>query len=311
MIEPVMLASSEDRAAWLEARRKGVTATEIAKLAAGRVSDRKTLRDQKISGEFVDLSGNKFIEWGIAREPVIAEWIERKFDIVSNTNAFANGMSERHIATPDGISATFETDRTIAEIKTSIKDLTPGGQDFERSGYYDQIQWQMHVMNAKRTLFVFEQNDNNWNPFPTPKEPQHFWIERDDQRIEQLIEIADSFLAFVDEGTQTELPADDELAVLADRLFEYRQAEAEAKANKEMIWKQIQDIVADREDFSDQTPTAKISWNTSVKEIDVVDMDSFREKESVIVSQYETKLAEYTTKETQEKRTLTVNALKK
>lgn len=311
MIEPVMLASSEDRAAWLEARRKGVTATEVAKLAAGRVSDRKTLRDQKISGEFVDLSGNKFIEWGIAREPVIAEWIERKFDIVSNTNAFANGMNERHIATPDGISATFETDRTIAEIKTSIKDLTPGGQDFERSGYYDQIQWQMHVMNAKRTLFVFEQNDNNWNPFPTPKEPQHFWIERDDQRIEQLIEIADSFLAFVDEGTQTELPADDELAVLADRLFEYRQAEAEAKANKEMIWKQIQDIVADREDFSDQTPTAKISWNTSVKEINVVDMDSFREKESVIVSQYETKLAEYTTKETQEKRTLTVNALKK
>jgi hypothetical protein len=311
MIEPVMLASSEDRAAWLEARRKGVTATEVAKLANGRVSDRKTLRDQKISGEFVDLSGNKFIEWGIAREPVIAEWIERKFDIVSNTNAFANGMNERHIATPDGISATFETDRTIAEIKTSMKDLTPGTAEFDKTNYYDQIQWQMHVMNAGRTLFVFEQHDNVWNPMPTPFEPQHFWIERDDQRIEQLIEIADSFLEFVNEITETELPVDDELSVLADRLLELRVAEAEAKASKELVWKRIQEIVNDREDFSDQTPTAKISWNTSVKEIDVVDMDSFREKESVIVSQYETKLAEYTTKETQEKRTLTVNALKK
>lgn len=311
MNNPIKLASSEDREAWLEARRSGITATEVSKLANGRISDRRAIKEQKITGKYVDLTGNKFIDWGNARESVIAEWIERKFDIKPNSNAFAKSDNVRHIATPDGISSTFEDDRTIAEIKTTMKDLTPGSVEFQQSGYFDQMQWQMHVMAATRTLFVFERHDNSWNPQPTPYEPEFFWIERDQVRIDQLINIADGFLAELDDTSETvSVDADDELTALTDRLLVLRQAEADAKQNRELVWKRIQEIVADRADFSESTSTANISWNTTRKEIDVVDLDAFREKESDIVTQYEAKLAEYTTKETQEKRTLTITPKK-
>lgn len=304
-----MLASSEDRDAWLEARRKGITATEVAKLAAGRASDRRSIKQQKITGSSVDLSGNKFIDWGNARESVIAEWIESKFDIKPNSNAFAKFDNERHIATPDGISATFDDDLTISEIKTTMKDLTPGTVEFDQSNYYDQMQWQMHVMGATRTLFVFEQHNNIWKPTPQPFEPKHFWITRNDERIERLVSVAEKFLAEL-EIIDEVLATDDELTQLTNRLILLRQAEADAKLNKELVWKRIQELVSDREDFSESTDAANISWSTSVKEIDVVDLKMFKEKESDIVAQYESKMAEYTVKEIQEKRTLTVTAKK-
>lgn len=310
MNAPIILASSEDREAWLEDRRRGITATEVAKLASGRASERRAIMKQKMTGEFVDLSGNKFIDWGVARESVIAEWIENKFDIQPNSNAFAKFDNERHIATPDGISYTFEDDLTIAEIKTTMKDLTPGTVEFEQSGYLDQMMWQMHVMGATRTLFVFERHNNVWQPTPTPFEPEFFWIERDQKRIDQLIEIADKFLADLNSNNETILPDDDELGSLMNRLLVLREAEAEAKQNKEIVWKRIQELVADREDFSDSTELANISWNTTVKEIDVVDLKLFKEKESDIVSKYESKLAEYTVKEIQEKHTLTITPKK-
>src|SRR5690606_38951656 len=91
----------------------------------------------------------------------------------------------RHLASPDGVSLDPFTrelivgtdDAVLCEIKTATKDLNPGKIDaarvlvetdlrsvFAEKNYYTQMQWQMYVMNAVRTLFVWEQHDGKIDP---------------------------------------------------------------------------------------------------------------------------------------------------
>ena len=60
-----------DEELWLAERRKGVTATEVAKLAKGQPAARRDVLAEKVSGERT-FFGNKFTDWGLERELALA-----------------------------------------------------------------------------------------------------------------------------------------------------------------------------------------------------------------------------------------------
>src|SRR6478609_491281 len=189
---------------WFEARRLGVTATEVAKLGKGYASDRKRILREKLTGDRVDLAGKQAVEYGKLREPLIAAWIARRFGIPANDLLFISADGHA-LATPDGYEIDpMSGDVYVSEVKTSMHDLTPGkivddvlvltkgpggkwflyDNQFAKTGYYDQMQWQMFVTGADRTLFAWEQHDGDWSGWPqrAPRtmtdEPGWCWVLR-------------------------------------------------------------------------------------------------------------------------------------
>lgn len=326
--------SSDDRAAWLEARRQGCSATEARDLAKGYGADRRRIKIEKLTGERPDLTGNRYIERGNVREPFIAAWIEENFDIAPNQHVFIDA-AKRGLCTPDGVSNWFEFDGLLAEIKTSKHDLTPGPIEqgvlrmelvdgswrrshFWTTGYYDQMQWQMYVLNGARTLFVWEQHDDNWpDPQPLHDSPSWCWVLRDEKRISELRAIVDDFLDELDRSHPDELPAmgsfDAEEALLVQRLLKYRDDEAVAKKAKEDVWKQLQAkrLAEGAPDFQAENDVASMSVTTTTKDVAVLDEAKMREKAPRLVAQYEALVQRYTVVKTETKRTLNVTAKKK
>lgn len=181
--------SSENRAAWLSARRKGVTATDvgkIVKLNGTFSSQRSPLMEAKLSGQ--EQPFLQVMQHGIDREPVVAAWVAEMFGIQPNT-LICRGENPRHLATPDGIGA-----GVVAEIKTSTKPL-----DQALGVYRDQLQWQLHVTGSKRLLFVVE------NRHTLRKETR--WVDRDEYRIFILAQHADAFMLEMDERRATARPS--------------------------------------------------------------------------------------------------------
>jgi len=286
------VASSEDRSAWLAARARGVTATEVAKLAKDGEPYARSLAREKRSGvEQADLGGNRYIAWGRIREEYIAEWVDRRWSIASNQTLFHAVENRRHLATPDGVGVDFDDQLRIAEIKTSKHDLTPGVTDalgvltvpkrrhpayFWKTGYYDQVQWQLHVTGADRALFAFEQHDDDWSRWPEQgpsllaTQPGFMWIVRDEKRIAELVNIADDFLALLDADEPQE-EFDAEIDLLAQQVLEGRVLEGSGKATKDQAWKELQSRLAGRSSFS-QAGAARVTWSAGsesvVEEID-------------------------------------------
>lgn len=182
-------ASDKDREAWLAARREGITATEIAKLAQSRAFETE-LRRIKAGEE--TFSGNRYTAWGKLREPVIAEHA-RGFGLEPEHRVFHAAENSRHLASPDALGEDFDGKLFIGEFKTSLHDLDPSGDYYWSTTYADQMQWQMYVTGAERCLFVWEQHDGHW-PEPYAFPVRSSWVERDDARIAELRVIADRFL---------------------------------------------------------------------------------------------------------------------
>jgi hypothetical protein len=297
----------ETRGPWLAQRRGGITATEVAKAAAGRASDIAKIVAEKVSGEdTLDLTGNKFIDYGNAREPIIADYVQRRFGVEPNQVLFARGDNPRHLATPDGyIDDAFTGDVFVGEIKTSRHDLWPfpfardyaehgipwltpsiaenalraldrgdRSAKFWDTGYYDQIQWQMYVMDASRAIFAFEQHDDNW-PNPKPKrEADTIWVERDDARIAYLIDVAERLLAKIDASTPDSIaPASDVDPDVADHVHKYLHALADEKVAGEVKstnWKWLQEHFKNVDEYRNENDEAKITWARSEKSVTTI-----------------------------------------
>jgi hypothetical protein len=168
--------SSENRNEWLEARRWGVTATDVKKIVKlnGQPSIQRTgLLEKKLSGaRDPDFA---VFQHGRDREPIIAEWARQEFGVVHNQFLMC-GTNASHLATPDGYGEEF-----IVEIKTSVKDVLPTSKM-----YRDQLQWQLHVTNTEKVLLIVE---NRYS-----LERDHMWVHRNEERIQTLARHADCFL---------------------------------------------------------------------------------------------------------------------
>ena len=352
MTAPVPGANfATDPETWHKQRAGGITATQVRDLAKGSAADRRRIMKEKITGQRTDLSGNRYVEHGNIREPIIAAWITQRFQITESDVLYACGFNPRYLATPDGVERDpFTGEIIVSEIKTSKHDLTPGKIDpqsrvlvlaqrrdgtwvydfqshFASTGYYDQMQWQMLVMGAERTLFVWEQHDSNWpDPKPIHPEPLWCWVLRDENRIAKLIEIADDFLAALDRARvipdelsavasddlsdpQAESAVEDERAELARQVLRGRALEAEGKAVKEAAWKRLQELAAEGDDFELEAGDVRVSFSTSRKMVPTFDEKLAREKAAATFAKFDALRARYTRDQERVSRTLNVSKI--
>ena len=179
-----VLASSTDRAAWLRARSAGVTATDVARLSSER--SLPAVAFDKINGS--SFGGNAYTDHGNAREPEIARWVHANHGIRASSELFHAHGERAHLATPDGV-AIIDGTVVLAEIKTT----STLWKSVPRS-YLRQIWWQQYVLGAERTLLVWEQH---LDFVPVDAEPKARWIERDDNEIHVLVNLANQLLAMM------------------------------------------------------------------------------------------------------------------
>lgn len=176
-----ILAHSTDRIAWLRARSRGITATDVAKLSTER-SVQSVIRDKLHGNSF---GGNAYTDHGNAREPEIARWVRAVHGIEPSAALYHAHGERLHLATPDGVSV-INGAVTLAEIKTTSSTW----KSIPRS-YLRQVWWQQYVLGAERTLLVWEQHENF---IPMEDEPRCRWIDRDENEIHILIGLANRVL---------------------------------------------------------------------------------------------------------------------
>jgi len=278
-MEQRALASSADRPTWLAARALRVTATEAAKIADGSEAARRALIQEKLHPERVrDISGDRYVARGNARERILAEWITARFPgIRHNDVLYAAAENGLHAATPDvyGVlrdglldipAGTF----LVGDIKTSKHDLDPQLPHgyFWSTTYYAQLQWQMHCCGAKVALFVWEQHDDQWpDPQPLDLEPRWVVVHYRPDMVERMVAQADRLLAeLAQERQKAGLPAEAPTGVelqadgLALAVLSARVEEGTAKARRETAWTQLQTLLASRPSYS-RTGLARVTWS--------------------------------------------------
>lgn len=177
-----IVADSRDRVAWVRARSRGITATDVATLTSPRAISRAA--DAKLHGS--GFSGNAFTDHGRRREPEIAAWVAATHGIQPSTALFHAVVEKRHLATPDGIAVDASGHVLLAEIKTTNK----AWRSIPRS-YLRQVWWQQHVLGAERTLVAWEQHDDF---IPVGDEPRCAWVDRDEAEIAKLVGLATSLI---------------------------------------------------------------------------------------------------------------------
>ncbi len=171
--------ADEDEELWLELRQTSMGASDAMKLLKMNGEKRKGF-EQLLEHKRNGAPEQEFwaFEHGVEREPHIARWIQinlPNFRLCYNRFVYA-GEDLRHLATPDMVGPF-----ALAEIKTSTKTLEQA-----RTRYYDQLQWQMHVTRYQYVLFVVENRYSG--------AIEHELIERDQRRIDLLIEAANELL---------------------------------------------------------------------------------------------------------------------
>jgi hypothetical protein len=179
------IVRSTEHDAWLEARRGGVSATAVA-AAATPAGFRDTVNTW---GESIEPNG--YMLFGQEAEPELMRYAHRVHGILPSDWLIA-GEDPRHLATPDGLSPDH---RTIAEAKTTGKDWG----DKVPIKYRRQVQWQLSVTGAERCLFLWHlraDDDNGWFYMPW-LEPKTLWIERDEDEIARLRDVADRLIGAV------------------------------------------------------------------------------------------------------------------
>jgi len=182
-----ILARASDRVAWLRARSRGITATDVARLSSK--SSLQAVALDKLMGS--GFGGNAFTDHGRAREPEIARWVRANHRIEPSDALFHADGEKLHLATPDGVAMVDGT-LVLAEIKTT----SSAWRSIPRS-YLRQVWWQQYVLGAERTLLVWEQHDDF---VPISAEPEYRWIERDDNQIHVLVDLANQLIALLRRG---------------------------------------------------------------------------------------------------------------
>ena len=206
---------TESREQWLDARRRYVTATEVAQLVRRGQDYWDELREIKAGQRTApDISNLPAVRHGREREAVIVPYVQSLEEgMVPNSDLYVR--NQRYAATPDLVG-----DGIVGEIKT-IKDTRLAklqtAKGWPTGQYYDQVQWQLFVTGAIACVFAWEPYED-WDGELVPREDMrdNITIHRDDARINQLREVADAFL----DGRGVDIPT--EVQVLLSQLRDVR-----------------------------------------------------------------------------------------
>ncbi len=177
-----IVADSRDRVAWVRARSRGITATDVATLTSPNAIAKAA--DAKLMGS--GFSGNAYTAHGRVREPEIARWVAATHGILPSSALFHAVIEKRHLATPDGVVVDREGRVILCEIKTTNK----AWRSIPRS-YLRQVWWQQHVLGAERTLVTWEEHAAF---VPVQDEPRCEWVDRDETEIAKLVQLATSLI---------------------------------------------------------------------------------------------------------------------
>ena len=176
-----VVANSSDRVAWVRARSRGVTATDVARLSSTRAVT--SVAQEKLLGS--GFSGNAYTDHGRAREPEIARWANNVYGIIPSSDLYHAHGQPLHLATPDGLRERGSR-LELCEIKTT----SHRWRSIPRS-YLRQVWWQQYVLGAERTLVVWEEH---LDFVPVSREPEVRWVDRDDNEIHVLVGLANRLL---------------------------------------------------------------------------------------------------------------------
>lgn len=182
-----VVTDGTDRMAWLRARARGVTATDVARLSSAKAI--KAVALEKLLGS--RFGGNAYTQHGLVREPAIARWANGVYGMHPSSALFhADGQPE-HLATPDGLRERAGS-LELCEIKTTVSRW----RSIPRA-YLRQVWWQQYVLGAERTLVVWERHEDF---VPVHADPECRWVDRDDNEIHRLIGLAGDLLLALKRG---------------------------------------------------------------------------------------------------------------
>jgi hypothetical protein len=183
------IETSENYEAWLEARRGGATATEVAK-AATPAGLREALAER---ANPTPVEVNAYMQFGSDNEDWIARVLKRDFDLMPNRWLIAADGVPQHMATPDALSLDHEW---IGEIKTGGKaPLNKDGLLIPPIAHRRQIQWQLHCTDARSCVYAFLLRAEVDGVFvPAWLEPEIVIVPRDEEMIADLVRVADQLL---------------------------------------------------------------------------------------------------------------------
>jgi hypothetical protein len=175
-----------DESAWLQARRVGVTATQVAKAATSSGF-------AEVVQAYWDTDGipdNPYMKFGRDAEGWISLMLKDSHDVMPNS-WLIRAEDGPYYATPDGLSMDHSR---ISEVKTTGKDW--GGK--LPIAYLRQVQWQLFVTGAETCVFAWVlRAEVDGVMVPAWFEPKTVIIERDNDTIENLVVVADKLYAVV------------------------------------------------------------------------------------------------------------------
>ena len=250
---------------WLDQRKRFVTATDVVRLARSAAEWAK-VRDEK-NGLGADFPVSREMEWGNLREPALVEYAgEVAGEPVEANDRLA--VRDRWAATPDGLGGDF-----VVECKTgSAKSLAR-----RHSEFVDQCQWQMLVTGLPRALLVAEERATGEEGEFLPGSIRTEWIDRDDARISELVDVAERFLAG-DGDWELEFLLSDALFAKADAAKAAERAKAAESALREYI--------GDR-DFRHSSSAGSVSLTTVRRT--VFDVDGLRAAYPEVFDEFSTR----------------------
>ena len=187
-IERMVARSLTDE--WYKARQYGVSATTVAKAASGPGGFDAELKRALNPEEHV-VEDNAYMRFGRDHEEWIVDNLPQEYAIRHNDWLICGVGSERwHLATPDGLNSDWSI---IAEVKTTGKDWDPDKIPIQ---YRRQVQWQLHVTGATKCVFAWLLRvESPLGDFTSAwLEPKHTIIERDENMIADLKEVANRFI---------------------------------------------------------------------------------------------------------------------
>lgn len=239
-------ASDTDREAWLAARRRGISATEVRDLYLKRIT-KEALAAQKLSG-VESFFGNAYTEWGNLREPHIMREVQRRYGIAPESRVFHAAENPRWLASPDGVGIDFDERVRISEGKTAGVDISIGTRDYERKGYLPQKVWQMGVLGAFECVYAWEERIGTPADGFTPG-AMHFEVVRFEEHEQlwlDLTTIADDFLAELDRQAAGRVPVKHPALVQAEAMLaDYFEQKERSEKNLASLRSRIDEALAE------------------------------------------------------------------
>lgn len=256
----------DTRQEWLALRREYLTATDVARLYTSATEWSK-VRAEK-DGTAPDVRVSPEMQWGIDREPALVAFA-RSVDrtVVANDRVHVSDEGP-WAATPDGVG-----DMMVVECKTG----SVAGLERARRRHMAQVQWQMWVCGADFCLFVTEVRDTDGDGLFVPGRRDYEWVDRDDDVIAELLDVAERFLAG-DDVT--------EIDVLIDQVVQVRAEEEKARARRTEAEDALRELIGDR-DFTHEGPFGRVSL-TLPKPRESLDVKRLRAERPDVASEYTT-----------------------